>query len=293
MKSICLSGETKLFGIFGDPIVHTLSPLMHNTSFQRLGLNALYMPFQVSEEHLQNAIEAIRALNMVGVNITIPFKTRVGRFLDKVVGDALLSGSVNTIHNNNGVLVGYSTDGSGLSYSLKHEAGWVAEGQSVLLLGAGGAATAVAFRLAQEGATKLNILARSIEKSKALSDLIYERLGYQAQYGTFDQAGIEETVRQYSLIINATPLGMAPDKIYTLPPILPEWTQPDAVLCDLIYNPLETRWLQRGKELGRRTLNGLGMLIYQGAEAFRIWTGLEMPVQEVKRVLLEEWNKKY
>lgn len=278
----------RLFGVFGDPVNHSLSPLMHNTAFRKLGINGIYLPFHVQANALPQAVEAIRALGMAGVNVTVPHKLSVTKFIDELEGDAVLTGSVNTIHNNNGRLIGHSTDGLGLMRSLVEEVDWSPRGESAIILGTGGAAAAIAYRLVQEGISRLLILTRSESKGVELADAIHGKMGFRPETASFNYPELARLARRFTLVINATPLGMLSHNGEAEPPFAPEWIAPDGICCDLIYNPLETAWLRRAKIQGRRTLSGLGMLVHQGAESFKIWTGQEMPTADVRESLTEQ-----
>ena len=282
-----ITTETRVFGIFGDPVSHSLSPVMHNAAFAHKGIDGIYLPFRVGQKKLATAVDSLRVLGIAGVNVTVPHKHAVGEYLDYLVGDAALTGSVNTIVNNDGILTGYSTDGIGLLRSLREEAKWEPNGNAAIILGTGGAAAAVAFRLAQEGLSKMLILGRSQEKIEQLVEKIKAKTGYLPESGRFDESDLSSRVKKFSLVINTTPLGMKSYAGGSMPSLSPSWTAPDALLCDLVYNPLYTQWLKEAKALGRRTLTGIGMLIYQGAEAFRIWTSEDAPVDIMRQTLLK------
>ncbi|HHZ20874.1 MAG TPA: shikimate dehydrogenase [Firmicutes bacterium] len=282
-----ISPATKVYGLFGDPVGHSLSPLLHNTAFQLLGMDCVYLAFRVQAQDLATAVAALRVLGIAGVNVTVPHKHRVAGLLDRLEGDAALTGSVNTIRNNDGELVGYSTDGAGLVASLREEANWEPQGNSAAILGTGGAAVAVAYRLVQEGVKRLVLLGRSEEKAEKLAEEIRAKLGFVPETGGFGDVKAVAKIRGCSLVVNATPLGMTGYAGEQMPPVDPELTDGDALLCDLVYNPLRTRWLEKAEKCGRQILPGLGMLIYQGVEAFRIWTGITPPVQVIREKLLQ------
>ena len=238
----------KLYGLFGDPVGHSLSPFFQNEAFRILGINAVYFPFHVKAEDLAGAVAAIRHLQMGGVNLTIPHKEAVIPFLDKLEGDAALSGSVNTIVNRDGELTGYSTDGEGFLLSLQREAGFEPRGKTGVILGAGGSARVVAFRLAQEGLAALYLVNRSAERALALREDLRERLGFKAEYVT-SRAELEKAVAAADLVINTTPVGMYPDS-RRMPDFPLEYCRSGCLVCDLVYRPLETMWLKKAKELG-------------------------------------------
>src|SRR5690554_2738631 len=235
-----------LYGLFGDPVGHSLSPFFQNEAFKALGINAVYFPFTVKPEDLAGAVAAIRHLNMGGVNLTIPHKEAAVSLLDKVEGDAALSGSVNTIVNRNGELTGYSTDGEGFLLSLQREAGFNPRGKTGVILGAGGAARAVAFRLAQEGMAALYLVNRSKERAMALREDLRARLNFQADCHIF-QPGLEKVAAAADLVINATPVGMYPEND-RMPSFPLKYCRPGCLVCDLVYRPQETMWLKKAGE---------------------------------------------
>ncbi|NLY88854.1 MAG: shikimate dehydrogenase [Firmicutes bacterium] len=261
----------RLYGLFGDPVGHSLSPFFQNEAFKTLGINAVYFPFTVKAEDLAGAVAAIRHLNMGGVNLTIPHKEAVIPLLDKVEGDAALSGSVNTIVNRGGELTGYSTDGEGFLLSLEREAGFDPRGKVCIILGAGGAARAVAFRLAQEEPAALYLVNRGEERATALQEDLRSRLGFQAEHLT-SPTELEKAAVAADLVINATPVGMYPES-HRMPAFPLEYCRPGCLVCDLVYRPLETIWLKKAGKLGLSVLGGLGMLIYQGMLSCQLWTG--------------------
>lgn len=261
----------RLYGLFGDPVGHSLSPFFQNEAFKTLGINAVYFPFTVKAEDLAGAVAAIRHLNMGGVNLTIPHKEAVIPLLDKVEGDAALSGSVNTIVNRDGELIGYSTDGDGFLLSLQREAGFDPQGKTCVILGAGGAARAVAFRLAREGLAALYLVNKGAERAAALQKDLKERLDFQAEY-VASRPEVKKVAAVADLVINTTPVGMYPES-RRMPDFPLESCKPGCLVCDLVYRPLETMWLKKAGELGLPVLGGLGMLIYQGMLSCQLWTG--------------------
>jgi len=282
-----IQANIKLYGLFGDPVGHSLSPFFQNEAFRTLGINAVYFPFTVKAEDLAGAVAAIRHLHMGGVNLTIPHKEAVIPLLDKVEGDAALSGSVNTIVNRDGELIGYSTDGDGFLLSLQREAGFDPQGKTCVILGAGGAARAVAFRLAREGLAALYLVNKGAERAAALQKDLKERLDFQAEY-VASRPEVKKVAAVADLVINTTPVGMYPES-RRMPDFPLESCKPGCLVCDLVYRPLETMWLKKAGELGLPVLGGLGMLIYQGMLSCQLWTG-RMPEEEplravVKRIL--------
>jgi len=268
-----ISGKTKIVGIFGHPIEHTLSPLMHNSAFEALGLDMCYVAFDVSPEDLEDAVKAIRALGLLGVNLTIPHKERVIRFLDRIDDEASFIGAVNTIVYSDGTLCGYNTDGRGFIKSLSEE-GIQFEGKRILIIGAGGAARAISYCLSEK-TSSLHLY--DIDRSKA-ERLVNDLTSFRK--GVYLLDSLEDTGEQ-DMVINATPLGWKDEDPI---PIRPETIRPGMVVCDLVYK--NTRLLREAKERGAKTLDGSGMLLWQGVLAFELWTGRRPPVELMRKILL-------
>lgn len=276
--------QPKLFGLFGDPVAHSLSPDFQNEAFKLLGINGLYLKFRIKKEELPHALQALRCLDFGGVNITIPHKQRVIPYLDRLEGDAALTGSVNTILHQEGKLIGYSTDGEGFLLSLRKEAGFEPKNKKVIILGVGGAARAIAFSLIKEGIANLYLVGRNQIKQEDLLAAIKEKTGFKAKGIAFADVLLGDLASAADLVVNATPVGMAPE-IDAIPSFPLNYCSAQCLIYDLIYNPLETRFLREARYLGLSALGGLGMLIYQGILACRIWTGLTPPVEPLRRVL--------
>ncbi|TAN39359.1 MAG: shikimate dehydrogenase [Nitrospirae bacterium] len=268
-----ITGRTKITGIFGYPVEHTLSPAMHNAAFEHLGLDYCYLPFLVRPEHLGKAVDGIRALSMAGVSITVPHKETVIPFLDQVSEEARFIGAVNTIVNSGGRLFGHNTDGRGFMRSLA-ENRIDLPGKKVLVTGAGGAARAICYYLGEK-AGSLTIYNRSRAKAESLASDLSAIRPHVAATDTPGDLG------QYDIIINATSLGLKQDDPL---PFDAGMLRPQQVVCDLIYK--RTRLLEAAEKRGCRTLDGLGMLLYQGVLAFELWTSVEAPVAVMKNGLL-------
>lgn len=273
-----------MFGLFGDPVGHSLSPYLQNEAFRLLGINGVYLSFAVKPEELGAAVAAVRCLKMGGVNITIPHKERIVPYLDRLAGDALLTGSVNTVVPEDGQLVGYSTDGEGFLLSLRHQGEMEPAGKKAVLLGVGGAARAVAFRLVQEGVAALYLVGRNPEKTAGLQAALRERTGFAAVGLSFADPDLAAVAAEADLVINATPLGMYP-VTGDHPPFPLTACRRDCLVADLVYHPLETAFLREARRLGLPTLEGLGMLVYQGILACRLWTGQTPPFDPLYRLL--------
>jgi shikimate dehydrogenase len=275
-----ISGQTKIFGIFGYPVEHTFSPGMHNAAFKKLAMDACYVPFAVPPEKLQDAVRAVIPLNLRGVNVTVPHKERVLASLDELSEEARLIGAVNTIEVRDGRLIGHNTDGRGFLRSLREHGGLDPKGKKFLFIGSGGAARAVSFSLALAGAAE--IVFRDLDELKAslLADDIRKKTGVSAI--TIEQGMLARHAADADCLINATPLGL---KKRDPLPIQKEFVQRKHLVCDLVYNPPETALLKMAATRGARGLPGLGMLLYQGVIAFEIWTGKRAPILVMKNAL--------
>jgi len=275
----------KLFGVLGNPIGHTMSPAMHNDLFSLYNMDAIYLPFQVKDEDLHDAVNGLRALGAVGFNVTIPHKSKIIPFLDEVDDLAASIGAVNTVVNQNGKLIGYNTDGLGF---LKGLNGIVSEvkGKRILVIGAGGAARAIYFTLAKENPIQIDIANRTVEKAVGLiAECPYPN---SSRAFTIEEAG--KLVGEYDLFIQTTMIGMSP-KI-TEQPLSLQNLSTQTVVCDIIYNPLETRFLHEASEKGATVQNGIDMFVYQGALAFEKWTGIFPDIQRMKENVLGQLGGK-
>lgn len=285
-----ISGRTKICGIIGCPVEHTFSPALHNAAFVAAGLDYTYVPFEVNSRSLAAAVEAVRALGLAGVNVTIPHKEAVLPLLDGLSGEAELTGAVNTIINRSGYLYGDNTDGKGYLRALK-EAGFDPAGKTVLFLGAGGAARAVAVQLALAGAGKLVFANRTTARASDLSRVVAEKTGARVELVSWpDRAGDLMPVRvlaEADLVVQATLLGMSPNVGETVP-LSFEAFRPGQVASDLVYNPVETLFLKKAVQAGAAAVSGLGMLLHQGALAFELWTGVPAPLEAMREALIKE-----
>jgi shikimate dehydrogenase len=274
-----LDSHTTLYGVFGDPVRHSRSPLMMNRAFQVMGINAAYAAFHVKPDGLGNAIAGIRALGFRGVNVTIPHKVEVMQHLDAIDEGARIIGAVNTIVNENGKLTGYNTDGIGYVRSLREETGIELEGMRVLLLGAGGAARGVAYALAKAGVKRIEIANRTINRAIELASAIGEFTDTEG-IGLDDLA---DRLGSVDLIVNTTSAGMHPNVAEL--PMNSELIEPEHIVSDLIYNPRITRFLKEAEARGAKIHGGLGMFIYQGAYALEYWTGNAAPIAAMRQIV--------
>ncbi|MFQ6058008.1 MAG: shikimate dehydrogenase [Anaerolineae bacterium] len=270
-----ISGETRLVGIIGWPVAHSLSPAIHNAAFQALGLDWAYVPLPVRPERLAEAIEGLRALGFAGASVTIPHKQAVMPLLDQITPAAQAMGAVNTVAvREAGRLVGDNTDWVGFLASLE-DAGFDPAGKRCAVIGAGGGARAVVYALAWAGGHPV-VFNRTVERAARLvEDLraIFPHVAFQVH--PLERLG--QIGQETALLVNATPLGMWPQIDGSpWPDDLP--LPSHLTVCDIVYNPLETKLLRQARGAGATTISGLGMLVHQGAAAFRLWTGLEPPV---------------
>jgi len=277
------SGKTKVCGIIGDPIEHTMSPVMHNAAFKRLGLDYVYLPFRVKREGLGKAIEGMRALNIRGLNVTIPHKVAVIPFLDELDPLAAKIGAVNTIVNDEGVLKGYNTDATGFLQALL-ERGIEPKEKNVVILGAGGASRAISFILAERNA-KLVMLNRTWAKAKICADRIAEIFQREATALKLDKENLAAALSKADILVNTTSVGMSPDIDET--PVTSDLLRPNLVVYDIVYNPIKTRLQREAEVAGATVISGLNMLVWQGALAFEKWTGLEAPVALMKEEVIK------
>ncbi|URZ03959.1 shikimate dehydrogenase [Clostridium felsineum] len=282
-----ITGHTELIGLIAYPIRHSSSPAMHNEAFAKLGLDYAYLAFEVGNEELEATINGFRAMKVRGSNVSMPNKTVIHKYLDKVSEAAELCGAVNTIVNDNGVLTGHITDGIGYMQSLK-DAGIDVIGKKMTIVGAGGAATAIEIQAALDGVKEMsifNIKDKYFERAKKTVKDINERTGCKATlYDLEDLDKLKEEIADSYLFANATGMGMKPLEGKTYIPDK-SFLRPDLIVTDVVYAPRETELLRMAKEVGCKTMNGLGMMLFQGAAAFKLWTNQDMPIEHMKKVL--------
>lgn len=265
-----IDGRTKLAGVVGWPLDHTLSPAMHNAAYEHMGLDAAYIPLAVrNEAELQRVVSAVRVLPFIGFNVTMPFKQAVFSLCDEVAAQARLAGAVNTVHCSEGRLIGYNTDGRGLLESLSEEAAFTAEGKRIALLGAGGAAGAALVAFVVSRAARVAVVNRGLERAEQLIAAVGEhaRATDLAAVPLDDAA---EDVASADLVVNATPVGMNGSEEMPVPA---SWLRPGQVVADMVYRPAVTPLLQAAQDAGAKPVGGLGMLVSQGAMAIDIWVG--------------------
>ena len=282
--SVPLRGTTTLVGVIGYPIEHSLSPPMHNAAFRALGMDWAYLAFRVEPMQVEAAIRAIVALGMAGVNVTIPHKEAAAVLVDEVDDVAQALGSVNTIHNVDGLLRGYSTDGPGFVRSVE-ETGVALSGKAAALIGAGGSARAVAYALAKAGVGALTIAARRPHKAEEVAAMVERQAKRAVAAVDLASDAAREAVQAADVVVDTTSVGMYPNADVS-PVLPPEWLRSGQLVCDLTYNPRDTVLLQAARSRGAATLDGTGMLVHQGAIAWGIWTGQKAPVEVMREALL-------
>jgi shikimate dehydrogenase len=285
-----ITGKTIVCGIIGDPIGHSLSPIMHNKSFKKLGLDYVYVPFRVRSGELKKAVDGMRGLSIRGLNITIPHKVAVIQFLDRIDPLAEEIGAINTIINDGGILTGYNTDASGFLKTLRDN-GIQPAGKKVLLLGAGGAARAIGSVLAQEKA-KLTIFNR-LEGLPWAEDIAYRLAhlnGTAVKAVELNYENLKAAIADAEILVNATSVGMHPADNQT--PVSADLLHANLTVFDIVYNPLPTRLLKEAADAGAKTIGGVEMLVRQGAISFEKWTGRSAPVDVMRESVLSSLSQK-
>lgn len=284
-----ITGHTKLTGLLGSPVAHSKSPLMHNEAFKELGLDYVYLCFDVPENNLKTAFEGLKKLNVAGFNCTMPDKTLICELVDELSPAASMIGAVNTVVNDNGKYIGHNTDGIGYMQSVK-DAGYNIIGENMTLLGAGGAASSILVQAALDGVKSINVFSlkdRFWGKADKMVDAVNKNTDCKVTlFELGDDSVLADSIANSRILTNATSVGMAPN---TDNCIIPDKSMlsKDLIVSDIIYNPMETKLIKMAKEQGCNTFNGLYMLLYQGAEAFKIWTGKDMPVEHIKKLYFD------
>jgi len=283
-----ISPVTKIVGVFGYPIAHTLSPLFQNAAFKELGLDFVYLPFLIKPQDLKKAVEAIKALNMVGVNVTIPHKKAVLSYLDELSPEAKKIGAVNTIHHCQGRLIGYNTDGKGFINSLREEGRFEPEGKNVYLLGAGGAAYGISHSLIKAGIKSLTLTNRTKEKGELLLNHLKRVFPQKCplRFIEFHQRNSPTLLKEIDLLVNTTSVGMkTDDSLLINPEIFPR----KIFIYDIVYNKnKKTKLIKAAIERKLSYLEGEKMLIYQGAVSFEIWTKRKAPIKIMKKAIRDK-----
>lgn len=279
-----IDSKTILTGLFASPSAHSVSPIIHNNAFEKLGLNYVYLSFEVNKDNLKDAVQSIKTLNMRGVNLSMPNKKEVIQYLDEISETAKLSQSVNTIVNDNGILKGYSTDGKGFFKSLEEEKIFMKD-KNITILGTGGASIAIISQAVFEGIKNIFVFKRdkNWKEQKKILYNIASKTNCNIELNSLEDKNIlKRKIEESDLLINATSVGMKEnfslieDKSFF---------RRDLIVSDIIYNPSKTKLLQIAEKEGCKIINGIGMLLYQGALSFELWTNKKMPVDYIKEII--------
>ena len=281
-----ISGSTILVGVIGNPVKHSLSPVILNAAFREAKINWVYTAFETPEEKLADAIGGIRALGIAGLSVTMPHKAKVCSLLDEISDSAQTLNAVNCIVNDAGKLKGHNTDGDGFLDAVKHDAGLDVAGKKVLVVGSGGSARSIIYSLGKAGAAEIAVINRT--KKKALDAL--ELAGPVGRY--VEETEIPEVVSEANLVVNATPIGMLDTDDTANFPIEPNLFSKGQLAIDLIYHPISTPWMEALRDLEVEAHGGLSMLIFQAARAFKLWTGKEAPVDAMRKAAIHEIENK-
>ena len=282
-----ITGHTRLICLLGDPVSHSISPAMHNLSFETLGLDYVYLSFQTNVEQFDTTVSTLKQIGARGFNCTMPCKRIAAQTCDELSSAAKLMNSVNTVVIENGKLIGHNTDGVGYMKSVQ-DAGHDIIGKQMTLLGSGGASSAILAQAALDGLTHINIFARkgaSWDVMQNQVDLVNAQTSCKVTLNEFaDKQALRSSITDSAILVNGSSVGMAPNIEGCLIPDS-SYFHPELIVSDVIYNPRTTKLLAMAEEAGLKTFNGMYMLLYQGAEAFKIWTGQEMPIELVKQTL--------
>lgn len=286
-----ISGQTKLTGLLGHPVKHSISPLMHNLSFKHLGLDYVYLCFDTTEESLKDVLKVLTASGIQGFNCTMPVKNAIYHLIDHHSPAASFIKAVNTVKIEQGKLIGYNTDGIGYMESVK-DAGFHMPGEKITLLGNGGAATSICVQAALDGVREIDIYARKTGKYWGRTESLIPKLEKESScklnlYEYEDDVQLHKSIGESKFLVHATSVGMSPNVDDCILKDL-SYFHDDLIVSDIIYEPRESKLLKMAKSAGCQTFNGLYMLLYQGAAAFKIWTGQEMPIELVKNTYFKE-----
>ena len=282
-----IDGYTRLAAVVANPIKHSISPFIHNSAFEATNTNGVYLAWEVDATELAETVANIRRYQMYGINLSMPYKEQVIAYLDQLSEEACLIGAVNTVVNREGTLIGYNTDGKGFFKSLPS---FKISGKRMVLLGAGGAAKAILAQAILDGVSQISVFVRSssMEKTRPYLEKIQNATGFRVDlFALEDVQELQDSITQADLLVNATSVGMdgssqpIPTSI-----VLPE----KLMVADVIYQPFETPFLKWAKNQGNQSINGLGMLLYQAAEAFELWTGKEMPTDQIWELLKQKYQ---
>jgi shikimate dehydrogenase len=273
-------GSTLVYALIGDPIDHSFSPAIQNAAFRSADLNAVYVAFTVPAATLRSAVQGVRSLRVKGFNVTAPHKLAMLRCIDKVETEAAEIGSINTVKNDDGTLTGFDTDGVG-ALNAMDEAGISVDGQRVLLIGAGGAGRAIAYALAGRDCS-LKLANRTVSSARRLAKSLRSNFGVSAESVALSRQPLRDSVKEADIILNASSMGMDGSNN---PPVDKRWIRGNHWVFDIVYRPVQTKLLRDATASGARTINGLNMLVNQGACSFTLWTGKKAPIREMRRAI--------
>ena len=282
-----IDGYTRLAAVVANPIKHSISPFIHNSAFEATNTNGVYLAWEVDAAELAETVANIRRCQMYGINLSMPYKEQVIPYLDQLSEEACLIGAVNTVVNREGTLIGYNTDGKGFFKSLPS---FKISRKRLVLLGAGGAAKAILAQAILDGVSQISVFVRSssIEKTRPYLEKIQNATGFRVDlFALEDVQDLQDSITQADLLVNATSVGMDGSS----QPIPTSIVLPEKLLvADVIYQPFETQFLKWARNQGNQSINGLGMLLYQAAEAFELWTGKEMPTDQIWELLKQKYQ---
>ena len=282
-----IDGYTRLAAVVANPIKHSISPFIHNSAFEATNTNGVYLAWEVDATELAETVANIRRYQMYGINLSMPYKEQVIPYLDRLSEEACLIGAVNTVVNREGTLIGYNTDGKGFFKSLPS---FKISRKRLVLLGAGGAAKAILAQAILDGVSQISVFVRSssMEKTRPYLEKIQNATGFRVDlFALEDVQNLQDSITQADLLVNATSVGMDGSS----QPIPTSIVLPEKLLvADVIYQPFETPFLKWARNQGNQSINGLGMLLYQAAEAFELWTGKEMPTDQIWELLKQKYQ---
>ena len=283
-----IDGYTRLAAVVANPIKHSISPFIHNRAFEATHTNGVYLAWEVKGTDLAETVANIRRYQMFGINLSMPYKEQVIPYLDQLGEEARLIGAVNTVVNRDGTLIGYNTDGKGFFKSLPS---FKISGKRMVLLGAGGAAKAILAQAILDGVSQVSVFVRSasIEKTRPYLEKLQNETGFKVDlFALEDVSELQARITDSDLLVNATSVGMdGASQPIPASVLLPE----KLLVADVIYQPFETPFLKWARNQGNHAVNGLGMLLYQAAEAFQLWTGKEMPTDQIWELLKQKYQK--
>ncbi|MBN1220788.1 MAG: shikimate dehydrogenase [Anaerolineae bacterium] len=280
--------KAELVGVFGHPVAENPTIVMQEAAFQALNLNWRYLTIEVYPQDLADAVKGLRAFNMRGINLTIPHKVEILKYLDEIAEDAKLMGAVNTVRREGDKLIGENTDGKGFLRALRDDARLNPAGKRAVILGAGGAARAITVELALAGAAQITVVNRSVERGQTLANLLKQKTPAAAEFVPWDDTYKIPTGTD--ILVNATSIGLFPE-VTARPDIDYDSITAAMTVCDVIPNPPHTPFLKEAEARGATTLDGLGMLVYQGAIGFKMWTGLNAPIEVMRQALAQAFGQ--